>query len=52
MDSQKQGVSFKTREYAVRIQSELNDQAANAFFTFARSRNILTYSPTEVQVLE
>ena len=52
MDSQKQGVDFKTREYAIRIQSELRDTTSNAFYTFCRSRNVLAYSPSEVQVLE
>lgn len=52
MDSNRQGVDFKNREYAVRIQSELNDTTANAFFTFARIRNISQYSPTGVNVIE
>ncbi len=52
MDSNRQGVSFKDREYAIRIQSELNDTDANAFFTFTRVRNIAAYSPTGINVIE
>ena len=52
MDSNRQGVSFKDREYAIRIQSELNDTDANAFFTFIRVRNIAAYSPTGINVIE
>lgn len=52
MDSTRQGVSFKDREYAVRIQSQLDDTDANAFFTFTRVRNIAQYSPTGIVVLE
>ena len=52
MDSTKQGVSFKDREYAVRIQSGLDDTTANTLHTFVRCRNIAEYSPTGVNVLE
>ena len=52
MDSNKQGVSFRDREYAVRIQSELDDTTANAFFTFTRVRNLAEYSPTGINVVE
>lgn len=52
MDSNRQGVSFKDREYAVRIQSELVDTDANAFFTFTRVRNIAQFSPTGINVIE
>ena len=52
MDSNRQGVSFKDREYAIRIQSELADTDANAFFTFTRVRNIAQFSPTGINVIE
>jgi hypothetical protein len=52
MDSNAQGVSFKDREYSVRIQSELDDTTANTFFTFTRVRNVAQYSPTGITVLE
>ena len=52
MDSLRQGVSFRDREYAIRIQSELNDTDANSFFTFTRGRNIAQYSPTGISVVE
>jgi len=52
MDCNRQGVSFKDREYAIRIQSELDDTTANSFFTFSRNRNVAQYSPTGITVLE
>ena len=52
MDANRQGVSFKDREYAIRIQSELNDTDANAFFTFCRSRNVAEFSPAGINVVE
>lgn len=52
MDSNRQGVSFKDREYAIRIQSDLDDTTANAMFTFTRVRNIAQYSPTGITVVE
>ena len=52
MDSNRQGVSFKDREYAIRIQSELEDTDANAFFTFTRVRNVAQFSPTGINVVE
>ena len=52
MDSQKQGANFKDREYAIRIQSGLNDTTANSLFTFVRCRNVAQYSPTGVNVVE
>ncbi len=52
MDSQKQGANFKDREYAIRIQSGLNDTTANSLFTFVRCRNVAEYSPTGVNVVE
>ena len=52
MDSQKQGANFKDREYAVRIQSGLNDTTANSLFTFVRCRNVAEYSPVGVNVVE
>ena len=52
MDSQKQGVSFKDREYAIRIQSGLDDTTANELHTFVRCRNVAEFSPTGVNVIE
>lgn len=52
MDSQKVGANFKDREYAIRIQSGLNDTTANSLFTFVRCRNVAQYSPTGVNVIE
>ncbi len=52
MDSEKQGANFKDREYAIRIQSGLDDTTANSLFTFVRCRNVAEYSPTGVNVVE
>lgn len=52
MDSTKQGVSFRDREYAIRIQSGLDDTTANTLNTFVRCRNVAEYSPTGINVLE
>ena len=52
MDSNKNGVSFKTREYAIRIQSELNNTSANALFSFSRIRNVAQFSPAGISVVE
>ena len=52
MDTTRQGVDFSSREYAIRIQSDLRDQDANAFFTFTRIRNVAQYSPLGIQVVE
>jgi hypothetical protein len=52
MDSTRQGVSFKDREYAIRIQSNLDDTTANTLHTFVRCRNVAEFSPTGVNVLE
>ncbi len=47
-----QGVSFKNQEYSIRIQSELANDNVNAFRTFSRNRNILSFSPTGINVIE
>ena len=52
MDSNKNGVSFKSREYAIRIQSELNNTNANALFSFSRIRNVAQFSPAGINVVE
>ena len=52
MDTNRQGVSFANVEYAVRLQSELNDTDANAFYTFTRVRNVAQFSPQGVNVVE
>lgn len=52
MDTTRQGVDFSSREYAIRIQSQLNNSDANAFFTFTRIRNVAQYSPMGIQVVE
>ena len=52
MDANRQGVSFRDREYAIRIQSQLNDTDANSFFTFCRSRNVAEFSPAGINVVE
>jgi len=52
MDSQRQGVDFRTNDYSVRIQSALNDTNANTVYTFCRARNVAAFSPTGVEVQE
>ncbi len=52
MDTNRQGVSFANVEYAVRLQSELNDTDANAFYTFTRVRNVAQFSPQGINVVE
>jgi len=52
MDSNKNGVSFKSREYAIRIQSELDNTNANALFSFSRIRQIAQFSPAGINVIE
>ena len=52
MDSQKHGANFKDREYAIRIQSGLDNTVANNLYTFVRCRNVAQYSPTGVNVIE
>ena len=52
MDTNRQGVSFNNVEYAVRLQSELNDTDANAFYTFTRVRNVAQFSPTGINIVE
>jgi len=47
-----QGVNFSNREYALRIESELDDILANSLFTFARVKNVAQYSVTGIQIME
>ena len=52
MDSQRTGVSFKQEQYNVRIQSSLNQRSPQSFFTFCTSRNIVSYSPAGIMVVD
>ena len=47
-----QATNFSNREYALQIKSELDDVLANSLFTYARVKNVASYSPAGIQVIE
>ena len=51
-DSTRMGVSYKDREYAIRIQSELNNKNVNSFMTFSRFRQVATFSPAGLNIVD
>ena len=46
------GVSYKDREYAIRVQSELNNTSVNSFMTFSRFRQVAQFSPAGLNILD
>tara|TARA_R100001198_G_C5225309_1_gene206118 strand:+ start:419 stop:1831 length:1413 start_codon:yes stop_codon:yes gene_type:complete len=50
-DSTRLGVSYKDREYAIRIQSELNNTSVNSFMTFSRFRQVAQFSPAGLNII-
>lgn len=51
-DSTRMGVSYKDREYAIRVQSELNNTSVNSFMTFSRFRQVAQFSPAGLNILD
>jgi len=45
-----QGISFKGQSYALRLQSTANGDSPMSVFTYALSKNVLTYSPQGIMV--
>ena len=52
MDSQRTGVDFSSEQYTVRIQSSLNQRSPQSLFSFTLARNLVTYNPTGIMVIE
>ena len=47
-----QATSYSNREYALQVKSELDDVLANSLFTYARVKNVASYSPAGISVIE
>ena len=46
------GIDYSRESYAVRLQSQLDGRSPYQFYSFFRCRQVLSYNPTEVVVME
>ena len=47
----KTGVNFKNTNYGLRLESDLDGSSPNSIFTYVIAKNVLTYSPNGIQVM-